>query len=389
MMAADAAVLVSAPSPKTVNLPNERDGRGRARRSTRRAGRLGLKAVALYRDGCKASQPLSTVERRRQGSDEGEGEGLAEPLSSRRCHGHAAQDRARSSTLLASTAALRVRLPEEAQRLHAGGHASAATRSILRTGEYEDGTLGRDLHRHAQGGRRLPLADELLRHRASRIGLQYGVPLEDVRRPVHASPASSRRAPSRVTERQDRDLDRRLHLPRRSGIEYLGRYDLAHVKPEPTEAVDDGQRGHRPTPPSHRAGELAALASHGADRRGDRRPRARSRRRRSHAAPALPLDAQLDDMMGDAPVLRRLRPHRGPQRRLLQVPELRQLDGLLPERIFSVESTETKPLPFPGGFAVCPGQVLLQAATRRCFRRAPACSAATAEALPVAAYVQK
>ena len=41
-----------------------------------------------------------------------------------------------------------------------------------------------------------------------------------------------------------------------------------------------------------------------------------------------PLDAQLDEMMGDAPGVRRLRPHHGPQRRLLQVPELRQLHGL-------------------------------------------------------------
>jgi hypothetical protein len=36
----------------------------------------------------------------------------------------------------------------------------------------------RDLHRHAQGGRRLPQPDELLRHR-DLLGLQHGVPLDE------------------------------------------------------------------------------------------------------------------------------------------------------------------------------------------------------------------
>ncbi len=41
-----------------------------------------------------------------------------------------------------------------------------------------------------------------------------------------------------------------------------------------------------------------------------------------------PLDAQLDDDDGRCAGVRRVRPHHGPQRRLLQVPQLRQQHGL-------------------------------------------------------------
>jgi ribonucleoside-diphosphate reductase alpha chain len=70
----------------------------------------------------------------------------------------------------------REKLPERrkgyTQKAIVGGH-----KVYLRTGEYRTAP-GRNLHRHAQGRRRLPRDDEQLRHRG-RVGLQYGVPLEE------------------------------------------------------------------------------------------------------------------------------------------------------------------------------------------------------------------
>src|SRR6185295_9436258 len=58
MMAATQPFLSGAIS-KTVNLPNEATVED-VRQIYEEGWRLGLKAVALYRDGCKASQPLSS-----------------------------------------------------------------------------------------------------------------------------------------------------------------------------------------------------------------------------------------------------------------------------------------------------------------------------------------
>src|SRR5271155_595915 len=70
MMAAAQPFLSGAIS-KTVNLPSDATVEDVAK--VYEAGwRLGLKAVALYRDGCKASQPLSSG-----GSDASEGKAAA------------------------------------------------------------------------------------------------------------------------------------------------------------------------------------------------------------------------------------------------------------------------------------------------------------------------
>ena len=71
MMAAVQPFLSGAIS-KTVNLPNEATVE-EVQSIYEEGWRLGLKAVALYRDGCKASQPLSSSGRartRRPRSDE-------------------------------------------------------------------------------------------------------------------------------------------------------------------------------------------------------------------------------------------------------------------------------------------------------------------------------
>ena len=59
------------------------------------------------------------------------------------------------------------------QKAIVGGH-----KVYLRTGEYDDGNARRNLHRHAQGRRRLPAMMNNFAIAIS-LGLQYGVPLDE------------------------------------------------------------------------------------------------------------------------------------------------------------------------------------------------------------------
>ena len=111
------------------------------------------------------------------------------------------------------------------------------------------------------------------------------------------------------------------------GCEYLGRYDLAHVKPEGgAEEVQhvgflgggnkedrvsdsemaprmDGPIGRGPSSLSYTAAAVARSANE-AESLEQRMPPHRGPHdaAHEHAAQASPLDAQLDAMMGDAPV---------------------------------------------------------------------------------------
>jgi ribonucleoside-diphosphate reductase alpha chain len=193
--------------------PAQRGHRRRRREIYEEGWKLGLKAVALYRDGCKASQPLLAP------SDDKKKGGAKEAESRSRAKLRAAAPGAarRSRTALLDAAApdrraTRVRLPKKrsgfTQEARVGGH-----KIFLRTGEYVGRHAGRDLHRHAQGGRRLPLADELLRHG----GVAWACSTACRSRPSSTSSrsrASSRRAGRGPPEHQARDVHRRLHLPR-------------------------------------------------------------------------------------------------------------------------------------------------------------------------------
>src|SRR5205823_8389116 len=106
--------------------------------------KLGLKAVALYRDGSKLSQPLASGV---------ENEGASAPPRLRRR-----------------------RLPKRrhgvTQEARIGGH-----KVFLRTGEYEDGTIGEifiDMHKEGAALRSVMNCFAML----VSIALQYGVPLE-------------------------------------------------------------------------------------------------------------------------------------------------------------------------------------------------------------------
>jgi ribonucleoside-diphosphate reductase alpha chain len=266
MMAAAQPFLSGAIS-KTVNLPNEATVDD-VRQIYEEGWRLGLKAVALYRDGCKASQPLSTSS---GDSVPPEEETAAVPAKK-------AEERA-----LVRPVGSRVRLPTKrrgfTQEARVGGH-----KVFLRTGEYEDGSLGEifiDMHKEGAAFRSLMNCFAM----AVSIGLQYGVPLETYVEQY----TFTRFEPHGVVEGHPNIkfatsiVD---YIFRVLGVEYLKRYDFAQVQPIETPSIED------PTTPRFEeaeAVESAPLELPAADKGAAAGERAA-------------LDAQLEEMMGDAPV---------------------------------------------------------------------------------------
>ena len=185
---------------------------------------LGIKANALYRDGSKLSQPLSSS---LLSEDDLEAAELAEQI---------AEAPAAAAPMVAERIVERIverrterrRLPGRrkgyTQKASVGGH-----KVYLRTGEYEDGTAGEifiDMHKEGAAFRSLMNNFAI----AISIGLQYGVPLDEY---VEAF-TFTRFEPSGMVEGNDTIkmatsvLD---YIFREMAISYLGRNDLAHAEP--------------------------------------------------------------------------------------------------------------------------------------------------------------
>ena len=270
MMAAAQPFLSGAIS-KTVNLPNEATVDD-VRQIYEESWKLGLKAVALYRDGCKASQPLtSSSEDSKTATDS-----VAPVVQA------AVQALARA----VRPEGTRVRLPKKrhgfTQEASVGGH-----KVFLRTGEYEDGSLGEifiDMHKEGAAFRSLMNCFAM----AVSVGLQYGVPLSTYVEQF----TFTRFEPHGVVQgHANIKFSTSIvdYIFRVIGVEYLKRYDFAQVKPaEDDIAIED------PTQPKHVPAEPPtasllppppSVATHAVGNE-------------AHGA----LDAQLEEMMGDAPV---------------------------------------------------------------------------------------
>jgi ribonucleoside-diphosphate reductase alpha chain len=219
MMAAAQPFLSGAIS-KTVNLPNEATVED-VSEIYLQGWKLGLKAIALYRDGCKSSQPLST-------SDKGTAEAKKEGATD------AAMQTSRSMPAPFIEGAtppptVRHRLPRKrtgfTQEARVGGH-----KVFLRTGEYNDGELGEifiDMHKEGAAFRSLMNCFAI----SVSMGLQHGVPLEsyvnqftftrfEPQGPVEGHP-NIKFATSIID-----------YIFRLLGLEYLRRYELAQKPPE-------------------------------------------------------------------------------------------------------------------------------------------------------------
>ncbi|MEO0511995.1 MAG: adenosylcobalamin-dependent ribonucleoside-diphosphate reductase [Planctomycetota bacterium] len=188
MMAA-AQPFISGAISKTINLPAEASVED-IKDCYRLSWELGIKANALYRDGCKLSQPLSTKSDVEEESD-AETEGAvaeAEAEASDEIAGHVAKVASAVSDEDAAAAAeetvrivhrpMRRRLPDTRRsvthKFNIAGH-----EGYLTVGLYEDGLPGELFITMAKEGSTIGgLMDSL--GTATSVALQYGVPVESL-----------------------------------------------------------------------------------------------------------------------------------------------------------------------------------------------------------------
>ena len=233
MMAA-AQSFISGAISKTINMPNSATI-AETLAAYELSWSLGIKANALYRDGSKLSQPLASalVE-----DDEEAEEILAtgNPASKAQVLAEKIIEKVIIKEIVRSN---REKLPERrkgyTQKAIVGGH-----KVYLRTGEYQDGSLGEifiDMHKEGAGFRAMMNNFAI----AVSVGLQYGVPLEEF---VEAF-TFTRFEPAGMVQGNDSIKNATSILDyifRELAVSYLDRTDLAHVKPQGA-SFDDLGRG--------------------------------------------------------------------------------------------------------------------------------------------------
>jgi ribonucleoside-diphosphate reductase alpha chain len=223
-MMAGCQPFISGAISKTINMPNE-SSVGDVKDAYMLSWRLGIKANALYRDGSKLSQPLSSLMATDLFAAVDDLDEAAEqpPLAALPSPVEIAE------RVVVRYLAKRRRLPDRrrgyTQKSVVGGH-----KVFLRTGEYEDGTLGEifvDMHKEGAAFRSLMNAFAI----SISIGLQHGVPLEKFSEQF----LFSRFEPNGMVighERIKMATSIIDYMFRELSISYLGRDDLAHVSEE-------------------------------------------------------------------------------------------------------------------------------------------------------------
>ncbi|HEY1876329.1 MAG TPA: hypothetical protein VGG66_02630, partial [Rhizomicrobium sp.] len=201
--------------------------------------KLGLKANALYRDGSKLSQPLSTQVYAFADDEDEDALPDAPRVTSAQT---VVTERIVERVIEKVRSHERERLPHRrksyTQKAIVGGH-----KVYLHTGEYEDGRLGEifiDMHKEGAAFRSLMNNFAI----AISVGLQYGVPLEEF---VEAF-TFTRFEPAGLVIGNDSIKNATSVLDyifRELGVSYLGRTDLAHVVPTTDEDLgrDAGSPG--------------------------------------------------------------------------------------------------------------------------------------------------
>jgi len=217
MMAA-AQPFISGAISKTINMPNSATVED-CKSAYLMSWKLGLKANALYRDGSKLSQPLASSL-----VDDDDFEEELEPETADR-PAQVVAERIVRQIIATERRRLPGRRKGYTQKAAVGGH-----KVYLRTGEYDDGSLGEifiDMHKEGAAFRSLMNNFAI----AISIGLQYGVPLDEF---VDAF-TFTRFEPQGIVEGNDAIkmatsiLD---YVFREVAVSYLGRNDLAHVEPD-------------------------------------------------------------------------------------------------------------------------------------------------------------
>ena len=236
---------------KTINLPNEATVEEIAD-CYRMSWELGLKANALYRDGSKLSQPLSNKsdKKKKVNADDGQQAGeaaAAEKLSTANESQIVDMSKLTVDELLDEVSkrmqsspdtVLKGRLAKIVERKTLPAKRRGFTQKakingqalFLRTGEYNDGTVGEIFIDMAKEGATVRSMLNCFAIAIS-IGLQYGVPLEEfVEKFVFTrfEPAGMVDHPNIKSTTSIIDL-----IFRSLAYEYLGRTDLVHVLDKP------------------------------------------------------------------------------------------------------------------------------------------------------------
>jgi ribonucleoside-diphosphate reductase alpha chain len=245
MMAAAQSFLSGAIS-KTINMPNEATVED-ILDAYEQSWHQSLKAMAIYRDGSKLSQPLSAKSSSgsaasavseaeiQQRIDDAVAIAVAEALA--RAEEEKQQEVAAAvAEAIGHPEPYRRRLPARrtgfTQESRVAGH-----KVFLRTGEYEDGRLGEifiDMHKEGAAFRSMINCFAI----AVSKGLQYGVPLDEF---VETFTFTRFEPQGMVSGHPNIKMATSIidYVFRVVGLEYLGRTDLAQVPPDLNESDED------------------------------------------------------------------------------------------------------------------------------------------------------
>ncbi len=214
-MMASAQPFISGAISKTINMPAE-SSICEIQGIYRDSWKLMTKAIAIYRDGSKLSQPLSSQSETEllKGSDPSESTPtvLARQIIKRYVY----QSRRRK---------LPSRRAGYTQKAVVGGH-----KVYLRTGEYEDGSIGEifiDMHKEGAAFRSLMNCFAI----SISLGLQHGVPIDEF---VDAFVFTRFEPGGMVSGNPHIKMSTSIidYIFRELAITYLGRHDLSQVTPE-------------------------------------------------------------------------------------------------------------------------------------------------------------
>ncbi|PIN85092.1 MAG: ribonucleoside-diphosphate reductase, adenosylcobalamin-dependent [Candidatus Diapherotrites archaeon CG11_big_fil_rev_8_21_14_0_20_37_9] len=225
MMAA-AQPFITGSISKTINMPNNTTVE-EIKDAYLQSWQLMLKSNALYRDGSKLSQPLSSVSEEDEIAWLGDNEELDETIGPQ-------QVQQKIEVKLQKN-----KLPTKrrgfVQEATIGGH-----KVFIKTGEYPDGSLGEifiDMYKEGASYRALLNCFAVAVSKA----LQYGVPLDE----FVDSFTFTRFDPSGVVQGHETIKSATSiidYIFRALGYEYLGRTDFVHIKPINGDAVTGYQK---------------------------------------------------------------------------------------------------------------------------------------------------
>jgi ribonucleoside-diphosphate reductase alpha chain len=253
--------FISGAISKTINLPNEAT-QAQVQECYEMSWKMALKANALYRDGCKMSQPLSTKSDKKEDAAQPNIAAVEEAILGRadiraeELTPEMVLEAAKVIINRTSDTSFKRELSRIVERKKLPGRRNGFTQKasvggqtiFVRTGEYGDGTLGEifiDLHKEGASFRSLMNCFAI----AVSIGLQYGVPLEEyVDKFVF-----TRFEPSGFVEHHPNIKSATSmvdYIFKLLGFEYLNRTDLVQVQPTEGQhtAAERSQESHPHTP---------------------------------------------------------------------------------------------------------------------------------------------